>query len=274
MIDTARNNLNINNVSEAIDAQYKYTTLPIRGAASGAMGTNSLSGAISGVNNVGLNGADRLIVRSLGAMPGVKLIADMVNDTDALQINASEAGVFQQGDIVLVTNCIYADIFQITNNPSSGVLNHQTGSSETPDNGRSDLSFTYKKANSKVYHLSGDLGLPYVAYDIADSGTPAIPGLAKAGQQLVPDIENMQIEFGQSMPGGVIAYVAPGTAGLDMNNVMGIKISLLVRSQDDFVATSPQPYFFNNTQVSGAAIPDRRLRKVYTSTISTRNRLN
>lgn len=280
IIDTATNNVS----GAAIGTSYSFKTLPMVGAPSTASGVNSLSNAISGLNGVGLSGADRLIIRALGATKGVKLTADMADKLSDLQINASEAGLFQQGDIALVTNCIYGDIFQITDDPSSGVLKHQTGSSETPDNHRSELGFAYKKINSKVYKLSANTGLPYVFYDIANSGTPAVPGLAKgtgtqnagpdiaAMQQLVPDIEDMQIEYGQRLAGGAIAYVPAGTAGLDFNNVISVKINLLVRSQDDFIAISPQPSFiFNDVSV----IPvDRRLRKVYTSTITTRNRLN
>lgn len=272
------NAINRLDVSSAV-SPYIFKGLPTQSAASTAIiGFNSLSGAISGLENVGLNNSDEITIRALSALSnGVDVIAPLVLNTDDLQINVSEAGVFVQGDIVLVTDCKYSDIFQITDDPATGALEHATGSTETPDNKTNQLSLGAYTANTKVYKLSSGTGLLATTYAVANGA--GSPGLTRriggaVAQQLVPDIESMQIEYGQRKFNGDMFFVPAGTVDLDMNDVMSVRISLLVRSRDDFIATPGQPYFFNNSDVSGAAIPDNRLRKVYTSTIAVRNRLN
>lgn len=256
----------INNAINDLDsssAEYQFKTLPI---------FSSLSGAIGGTENTGLNGSDSISIRALGSLgSGVALTAPLALVSDNLQINVAEAGLFAKGDIILVTDCKFSDIVQITNNLAGGSIEHTTGSTETPDNKTGNLSFAYG-TNAKVYYLAaGNVGLAGTTYTIATS--VSTPGLARGGQQLVPDIENMQILYGQLDTSNGIYFVPSDTAGLDMEQVISVRVSLLVRSRDDFVATAPQTYFYNFDGTSTAAA-DNRLRKVYTSTIAVRNRLN
>jgi type IV pilus assembly protein PilW len=228
----------INNAINDLDsssAEYQFKTLPI---------FSSLSGAIGGTDNTGLNGSDSISIRAFGSLgSGVKLINPLALVSDDLQINASEAGRFLQGDIILVTDCKFSDIVQITSNPAGGTLVHATGSAETPDNKTGNLSFAYG-TNAKVYHLAaGTTGLAGTTYTIANS--VSTPGLARGGQQLVPDIENMQILYGQldASNSNGIYFVPAGTAGLDMEQVISVRVRLLVRSRDDFVAQHHKPIF-------------------------------
>ena len=264
ILDNAYNNL------DTSDAEYQFDTRELAGQPPLYA---SLSGAISGFDNTGLNGSDSITIRGLGGMGrGAALVAPFpATLSSSLSINPVDAGLFAEGDIVLVTDCFSSDIFQISNNPSGGTLNHTSGGVLNPKNGDNNLRTIYG-AGARVYHLSPAVGLPLTTYSIANS--VGIPGLTPGLDQLVPDIENMQILYGQRQASGALFYVPAGTVGLDMEQVISIRVSLLVRSPDDFVATNPQAYFYNGVDVSGAAIPDRRLRKVYTSTIAVRNRLN
>ena len=56
----------------------------------------------------------------------------------------------------------------------------------------------------------------------------------------------------------------------DFEDVVSIRVMLLVRSIDDFVAEAPQTYSFNGVQTTPA---DRRLRQVFTATVALRNRI-
>ncbi|MBL1321403.1 MAG: PilW family protein [Methylophaga sp.] len=265
-LDQAYNNLDTSN------AQYQFKTRLLAGQPALYA---SLSGAIGGADNTGVNGSDSISIRALGGVGrGVALVAPYpANKSDNLSINPAEAGLFAQGDIVLVTDCFTADIFQISNNPAGGTLSHAAGGGLSPKNKTGNLQFIYTNANNpRVYRLSSTTGLLARTYSVANS--VGVPGLSLGLDQLVPDIENMQILYGQRQASGGLFYVPSNTAGLDMERVISIRVSLLVRSQDNFVATNPQPYFYNGVDVSGAAIPDRRLRKVYTSTVAVRNRLN
>ena len=57
---------------------------------------------------------------------------------------------------------------------------------------------------------------------------------------------------------------------LDFDDVVSVRIMLLVRSLDDFVTEDPQTYTFNGVQTTAA---DRRIRQIFTATIALRNRI-
>ena len=124
--------------------------------------------------------------------------------------------------------------------------------------------------------------VPKKIYRIATSATK--PSLFRNSDALIGDVENMQIMYGINTSNASDAdnyntpnYYTENIAALNSNELEQIKvvrISLLVRSPDDNLTSSPQAYFFNGVTVSGANIPDNRIRKVYTSTIKLRNREN
>ncbi len=110
------------------------------------------------------------------------------------------------------------------------------------------------------------------------------PAAAAAPTEFVEGIENMQILYGEDLdmiPATGIStdyvanrYVAFGTAGLLMARVVSIRISLLVSSMDDNLiptTAAANRYAYNGT--NNIAPNDRRLRRVFTSTIALRNRL-
>lgn len=95
---------------------------------------------------------------------------------------------------------------------------------------------------------------------------------------LIEGIENMQILYGEDTDadGSANYFVPAGTAGLNMEQVVSLRISLLVRSIDDNLTAQPTPYTYNEittTTTSTPAVTDRRIRRVFTSTIALRNRL-
>lgn len=231
--------------------------------------------AISGEDNVGINGSDLISLHGFSSMgTGFSVQLEMPSAAADVHVTA-DSGLPQYG-IVIITNCSYSDIFQITNDPSTGggindELVHNSGTvDEGPGNVTSALTTQYG-LDARVYLLAdGDKGIQPVVYDVEED-RKGIPGLRRDGDQIIANVENMQILYGERLAGGNMYYVPAGTADLDMTKVVSVKISLLVRSPDDNIATEPQTYFFNDTSTVAA---DNRLRRVYTSTITLRNRLN
>ena len=92
-------------------------------------------------------------------------------------------------------------------------------------------------------------------------------------------IENIQVLFGEDTDaddegtngdGTANRYVPFGASGLKMNRVVSVRIFLLARSLNDNLTTEPSPYYFVE---SDAITPtDKRLRKVFTTTITLRNK--
>jgi type IV pilus assembly protein PilW len=99
--------------------------------------------------------------------------------------------------------------------------------------------------------------------------------LQKNTSDLIEGIENMQILYGADIDADGTAnyYVPAGTAGLIMEQVVSIRISLLVRSIDDNLTTQPLAYNYPLPNSPATTPTDRRIRRVFTSTIAVRNRL-
>jgi type IV pilus assembly protein PilW len=108
---------------------------------------------------------------------------------------------------------------------------------------------------------------------VCDNGINPIP------QPVIEGVENMQILYGEDTDHDVnrVAnrYVPANFAGppapLNMNNVVSIRISLLLQTLDDNLTAVPQSYSYNGAVIPAA--PDLRLRRVYTTTITLRNQL-
>lgn len=97
---------------------------------------------------------------------------------------------------------------------------------------------------------------------------------------LIEGIEDMQILYGEDTDadGTPNHYVdADGGDGVgpnvvNMANVVSVRISLLVHSLSDRLTSQPLGYYFNGI-VTTPPTTDRRLRRVFTSTIGIRNRV-
>jgi len=114
-----------------------------------------------------------------------------------------------------------------------------------------------------------------VVYTIA-TGAGGLPSLFRningTNSELIEGIENMQILYGADTNADRTPdyYVTSSTAGLNMASVISVHISLLLSSIDDNLTAQPSAYIYNGATIIPA---DRRVRRVFTSTIALRNRL-
>lgn len=208
----------------------------------------------------------------------------------------------KQGEILVVTDCSHAAVFQMTNvntNNTIKTVNHNTGGALTPGNctkgfglpipspcTANGTSYTFP-AGSRILRLSG------VTYFI-QTDTDGEPGLFRqtlgydpntgnavtTPVELVEGVEDMQVLYGIDTDitpdGAVNSYLRANevdalTLGDKWARVLSVRISLLmVSGKDNNITTAPQTYTFNGTEVTPT---DRKLRKVFTTTIAVRNRL-
>jgi type IV pilus assembly protein PilW len=236
-------------------------------------------GAIQGTENDGLNGSDSVTLR--GSKPNQVNVHPPYNVATSASIHVTATDSVVPGDIVMVSNCRGADIFQVTNKTTStsasqNALVHNTGSG-SPGNYNPDSC----KGGGNAHCLSQTYGsdaalfkLQTVTYTIA-AGASGEPALWRSENgtnvELIEGVEEMQLLYGIDDDGDHFAnqYVA-SDAVADMNNVIAVRLMLLVRSEDAFVAEAPQTYTFNGNTVTPA---DRRLRQVFSTTIGLRNRI-
>ena len=97
--------------------------------------------------------------------------------------------------------------------------------------------------------------------------------LRKNSDDLIEGMENMQILYGEdSNSDGWANYYVPANNVINWEKVVSIRISLLVVTLDNFLTTQPMPFTFNGITTT-PAVTDRKIRRVFTTTIALRNRL-
>lgn len=174
----------------------------------------------------------------------------------------------QPADVVMVTDCTDAAIFQITNDPSLADSVEHTGSG-SPGNASLSLGKGYTTAGAIVELMTSTY---YVGTGV--SGRPALfrkDGAALA-QELVEGVEDMQVLYGidtdtdsNRTPN---RYVTANNVA-DWGDVVSAEVRLLLQTLDNNLASQPQQYTFNGLPFKS---PDLRLRRTFTNTISIRNR--
>lgn len=181
-----------------------------------------------------------------------------------------------QGDIVLVSDCRNAAVFQITHiNTASGMDNivHNTGGTLVPGNATQQLGQEYE--GGEIMRIAT------VTYYIRPNATgrPALFRLSRGvAEELVENVENMQVTYGVDTDGDRQVDVFRTADNVpNWGAVRSVRVRLLLVSPDDNLTGAPQTYNFVDTNGDGVPDPvtatDRRLRYVFTSTIGLRNRL-
>jgi type IV pilus assembly protein PilW len=102
--------------------------------------------------------------------------------------------------------------------------------------------------------------------------------------ELVEGVENMQILYGvdtdmipvKPFGDGVANYYTEGTAAnfpaaTDWAKVVSVRVSLLLQTVEDNIASQPLSYTYNGATITAT---DRRIRRVFNSTFALRNRIH
>ncbi|MES2369192.1 MAG: PilW family protein [Pseudomonadota bacterium] len=197
---------------------------------------------------------------------GVNLTGNLAPQNANVQINGNPDG-FQAGDVLVITNCVNADVVKATN--------VSTGSGTTVTFAHSNASNTGNRIG--VYGSDAFvMRINQYSYFIGTNpaGNPALyrVGLNGKAEELVENVQDMQFSYGldTTLPtpdGAVDSYSkTPG----NWAQVVSVTVSLLMRSPDNNLSTSAQPYTFNNVATNAT---DRRLYQVYSATVGVRNRL-
>ena len=225
-----------------------------------------------------VTGSDAFAIRYLDLDNPITIQKEMPNESAVLFVNTGHG--LKANDIIAVTDCDSADIMQLTNVNASGSsgkdnLVHNAGSG-TPGNSTQKLSKSYGtnatvlKFNSAQYYIGTSVsGLNRSLYRITSAGT----------QELVEGVENMQILYGIVTTADRVpsTYVTADGVG-NWSNVISVRVGLLLSSVANTAdGQSGQDIDTKTYDVDGTNIAridptdDRRIRKVFTSTIMLRN---
>lgn len=243
--------------------------------------TNNWNTFACGGSNACIAGTDAITIYS-GNSCGGNLVGNMATANANIQIAGTNTCENQQYDVLVVSDCSNTDIFVASNVSSGGGI--ETTAHASNQNLANFLSKAYGpdaeilKFNSSTYFIrtgaSGQPALWRLNNNRVTSATNPV--------EMVEGIENMQILYGvdtefaspPTTPGyGVPNYYESANNVTNMTNVVSVRISLLARTIDDNLAA--QPLAFNYPLPTSAATTptDRRIRRVFNTTIAVRNRL-
>ncbi|HEY7884560.1 MAG TPA: PilW family protein, partial [Cellvibrionaceae bacterium] len=207
----------------------------------------------------------------------------VTQETTAVAINVEDLGEIGgcpsglcANDILMISDCAKARVFQSTavNSGADVTIEHSGGAN--PGNsfgswGGSDPT------PYDIYRVGAEVTkIHTLLYYIADNprGRPSLylqEGNTPGGAiELLEGVEAMNLEFGVGSQSVVTEFV-PFSAGVNWNNVLAVRLSLLVQSTDDNISPEPQTYTFAGEDVEA---DDRRIRQVFTTTVGIRSRLN
>ncbi|MGM0517417.1 MAG: PilW family protein [Pseudomonadota bacterium] len=222
-----------------------------------------------------LPNTEAVLIRRANQCPGGKVVPPLMGDTSAnIKIADAESCGLTQNSVALITDCQTADAFGITNNPVGGSKDTLTHSAALNIN--NTLSTTYAE-DAWVYTLYA--AVYYIGRNPA--GEPALyrRALGKDGtmqaEELVEHIEDIAFEYGVDYNNDFVADAYRSTSDVETGNlwdeVVAARFSFVARSHEANVTQGVQEYEFDgNDDLEGT---DRRLRHVFTKTVSVRNRL-
>jgi type IV pilus assembly protein PilW len=236
--------------------------------------TNTGAGDMGLVSPV--SGSDILVIRGVDPNTTIEVTQKMPIQSADIKLTAGLYPLLDTsgGDVLLITDCEGASVFQTTSyTDSNGNTVHNTGV-ETPGNATKNLGHAYAEGSqvffpqTRTYYIRNN-----------PDGEPALyEKIGSAGaEELVEGIENMQIRYGEDTDGDRAADVyRTAKTVADWGDVVSVRVGLLVRSPQ-IIAKAPLDT--NQYDVDGDGIndfdpvDDRRLRLVMISTVGIRNRL-
>jgi type IV pilus assembly protein PilW len=209
--------------------------------------------------------------------PSVRLSNTLATRTADVVVPNTNPAPFASGDLVKLMSCDAQTIFQVTGY-SAGTISHALSSATVtaPGNVTNDLGYLFKAGaeiipvNTVVYYVrTGTAGDSL--WRRIGTNTP---------EELVEGIDGMQVLYGVNTDDDADHTADDYQTAKDVENnnlwgrVVSVKVALLARSINEYGSnTDSKTYSLLGTL--GATLGpynDRRLREVFTSTITIRNR--
>ena len=223
-------------------------------------------------------GTDVITIRHMSSQ-GINLSSPYNNSA---QLFVNDPTGLNLGDILMVTDCTQGSIFQATNISYSSSSHkydvvHSNSGPYTPGNANPLMANSYgpgseiaKLVNSVFFVGTGTNGDPALfqrSLQLVGNTSTMV------NQELVDNVDDMQILYGEDTDndGSANVYVT-ADAVTNMDNVVSVRISLLMRTADDHLIPTKQVYTYDTYSGSSHTASDYRIRRVFNSTVKLRNR--
>jgi type IV pilus assembly protein PilW len=262
-------------LNSSSNLQWNFLEGPVRGFDASGSGwvpaISSVPGAADSTDGA-IEGSDILVVRGprLDTTP-VMVTTSMLDPQDPLQVSATTGIDPDGGDVVMAYSCEGVAFFYAM--PSGNTLLHGV-TNGLPGNQFATTSYQFRR-NAEVVPVET------VVYFVAPS-TGAVPAQTNSlwrrrgsldAEELVQGVEQMQLEYGvDTNDDRVVDTYGRATATTNWQRVIAVRIALLVRSIDQYGNDADRRTYRLTEDTTVAAANDRRLREVFTSTVSIRNR--
>ena len=232
-----------------------------------ATSSSAWTPAINAAITSPLGGSDVITIRRANEQ-GNLITAHTTGSTN-LTLAASTG--LSAGDVVLfVSDCSGAEAFQISS-IAGNIITLQAAPSKSYSGGE------VSQINTISYYVRSTPVKTDRTTIIASDHISLYRRTGSNGaQELVEGIENMQILYGENVSGPdangfrTPNYYVPANQIVDMTRVVSVRISLLGATLDDNLTAQPLAYTFNGATTTPI---DRKIRRVFNTTIALRNRL-
>ena len=253
---------------------------------------------LDAVNGNGPGGSDMLLLGGVAGNAEANVVFEPSLSAATMQVD--DPGTIAEDDILVVTNCVSGDIFQVTNDPANNnsvQVNHNTGNAN-PGNASQSLSKEYSedpngggifRPRQQRFYLrdnaAGDRELVLDGVNVR--GVAGNTGVFSAPSAIVEHVRDFQIELGVDTNGNgqINNWIDPpgltAAGQTQADSAIAVRISMLVRSPEDGVTEGGQSYCYpgwldctaNPALETTAGANDTFLYRVYTTTASLRNRI-
>lgn len=239
-----------------------------------------------------------LITIQSGNSCGGQLISTMANVNNPVQVHQGNTCNIQDGDVVVLTDHTHIDIFRVhsTNAPGAARLNITHTVASTPGCNGVPCNTNLGRLGTTYGTDSEILVVQSMSYFIRNgaNGTPSLWRLnnnSLAAEELVEGVEDMELLYGVDQDamgttgyGVVDRYIdadtvdVDGTGTWDWEDVVAVRLALLMKTSSDILTTAQDYTFLANTNPttigSTAAVTptDLAARRTLTTTIQLRNR--
>ena len=278
----AANMTTVNTLNSATDFKYDFNK--------GIQGYTASSLPAGAIATTPEAGTDIVVIRNAGGS-GVRITQTNNSAQLFAEKLAVEAGVCAGGtdrisgicekDILVVSDCVKARVFQATNVTAGGsdVNIVHSNTAITPGNAISSWGGASTSESEQFKPGAEILVATTKTYFIANNATTGRPSLWQSvngiDTELLEGVEDMSILYGvdtstdnYTVPS---KYIAAGTVtAAEWTKVVAVRIELLVATIEDKVVPEFQKYRFKDTDKTAS---DKRLRQVFSTTIAIRSRV-
>jgi len=214
------------------------------------------------------SGADIFAMRSVFADQAVRLRVSQASTTgDLITEIPTDATFYEVGDVLAVTDCAKAAVFQVTSVSTVGAnftIQHSTGGGVNPGNATTDLSGngTVFDVDSMVYPVHTTTFVLAASAGVNNRGNTPLSLYWMVGTnppvELVEGVEMLQVDYGVDTngDGAPNRYQTIQAVG-DPTRIITIRFRVTVSSVDEVTDMSA----------------DGLLRRTFTKTIAVRNRI-